>query len=614
MPNSLVKSAMAALFLLFGTQGGAGAADWAHGTALNGTPRYAAGFAHFDYVNPQAPKGGAARQAQVGSFDSFNPIITQGEPAPGLTLIYETLMSPSADELDISATYGLLAEASKHPDDFSSVTFRLNPLAKWHDGTPVSADDVIWSFQKSIELNPQVKFYYQNVAKAERSAEGEVTFTFDIKGNRELPHIMGSLQVLPKHWWEGKDASGKQRSISEPTLEAPLGSGPYRVKGFEAGRFVSYGRVNDYWGADLNVNIGQNNFDELRFDLYRDETVMIEAFKSGAYDYRFERSSKNWATGYENLPARDKGFIKLEEFPRKSTGVMQAFVPNMRRDKFKDIRVRKALDLAFDFETTNRNAFFGIYQRAHSYFSGTELAASGVPGAGELALLEPLKDKVPTEVFTQPYVNPVGGDNERMRDNFREALRLFKEAGWSLKGNTLVNEKTGKPLTIEYISQSPVDERYVLPYQANLERIGIKLDFRMIDSASYQERVRKFDYDMAGAIWGQSLSPGNEQRNYWGSSSVGVDGSRNLAGIADPAVDALIDKVIFAPDRPALITATHALDRVLMANHFVIPQWYSKFERYAYWDRFGRPGKLPEFDFSFPKIWWFDAQKAERIK
>ncbi len=610
----LTRRFVAALSLLLASHATSFAQDWVHGSALTGAPRYESGFSHFNYVNPHAPKGGVVRLAQLGSYDSFNPILSKGEVAPGLSDVYETLMTGSLDELDISSQYGLLAEATKYPDDFSSVTFRINAKAKWHDGQPVTVDDVIWSFQNGTELNPQIKYYYQNVTKAEKSGDREVTFTFDVKGNRELPHIMGQLQVLPKHWWEGKDAKGKQRDIGSTTLEPVLGSGPYKIKSFEAGRFVTYERVKDYWGNDLNVNVGKNNFDETRFDLYRDETVMIEAFKSDAYDYRFERSSKNWATGYENLPARDKGFIKLEEFPRKSSGVMQAFVPNMRRDKFKDVRVREALGLAFDFETTNRNAFFGIYQRINSFFAGTALASSGLPTSDELALLEPLRGKVPEGVFTKVYENPVGGDNDKMRGNFREALRLLNEAGWVLKGNTLVNEKTGEPFTIDYLDYSPIGERYVLPYQTNLGRIGIKLSFRMLDSSAYEERVRKFDYDMIGTAWGQSLSPGNEQRNYWGSEAAKLDGSRNYAGISDPAVDALIDKLIFAGDRKSLITATHALDRVLLANHFVIPQWYSQFERYAYWDRFSRPEKLPEFSFAFPDIWWYDAEKAARIK
>ncbi len=588
--------------------------DWTHGTALNAEPRLAAGFSHFPYVNPDAPKAGLVRQGALGSFDSFNDQITRGEAAPGLTLIYETLMTPSLDETDISTSYGLLAEAIKYPDDFSSVSFRLNANAKWNDGMPVTVDDVIWSLNTLKEVNPQYGFYFANVVKGEKTGEREVTFIFSEKGNRELPHIVGQLPVFAKHWWEGKDAAGKQRNIAEPTLEPPLGSGPYRIGKFEAGRYVEYVLADNYWGKSLNTRIGTDNFAVQRYDLYGDEQVMMEAFKGGAFDYRFERSSKNWATGYEGLPALDKGFVIKEEFPNRDSGKMQAFVPNLRRDKFKDQRVRRALNLAFDFETTNRNSFFGLYERISSYFAGTMLASSGLPQGEELEILNSVKDKIPAEVFTKPYVNPVGGDNGRMRENYREALRLLKEAGWSLKERSLLNDKTGEPFVIEYLDYSDVNSRFVLPYAQSLEKIGIKLDYRTVDTSSYEERVRKFDYDMIMTGWGQSLSPGNEQREYWGSKSAAREGSKNYAGIADPGIDALVDKVIFAPDHETLVAATHALDRVLLAHNYVVPQWFSQVDRYVYWDRFGRPAKLPEYNFGFPTVWWYDQAKADRIK
>ena len=574
----------------------------------------AQGFANLPYVNPQAFKGGIVRQGVTGSFDSFNDQIIKGEAAPLLSNIYRTLMTPSLDEQDISSQYGLIAEATKYPDDFSSVSFRLNSKAKWHDGKPITVDDVIWSFTKLKEINPQYSFYFANVIWAEASGPGEVTFTFDVKGNRELPHIMGQLPILPKHWWEGKDASGNQRNISEPTTEPPLGSGPYKVGKFELGRYIEYNRVPDYWALNLNTEIGTNNFDVLRYDLYGDETVMMEAFKADAFDYRFERSSKNWSTGYSALPALNKGFVIKEEYPNLATGKMQAFVPNLRRDKFKDPRVRRALNLAFDFETTNRNAFFGLYQRIPSYFAGTELASSDLPKGKELDILNEVKADIPPEVFTTPYVNPVGGDVTRMRQNYREAIKLLKEAGWSLKDGSLLNDKTGAPFTIEYIDDSEVGTRYVSPFGQSLEKIGIKLDYRVLDSSAYQERIRKFDYDMIGSLWGESLSPGNEQREYWGSAAALRNGSRNYAGIQNAGVDKLIDKVIFASDRDTLVAAAHALDRVLLANNYVIPQWYSNVDRYVYWDRFARPATMPRYGFGFPNIWWFDQTKADRIK
>jgi microcin C transport system substrate-binding protein len=614
MSGHLARLGLAAVAFVHLMTASAFAVDWTHGSALTGTPRLKPGFTHFPYVNPDAPKGGVVRLATLGAFDSFNDQIAKGEPAPGVLFVYETLMTSSLDELDISSQYGLLAEATKYPDDFSSVSFRLNPKAKWHDGKPVSVDDVIWSFAKLKEINPQLGFYFANVVKAEKSGGNEVTFTFDAKGNRELPHIMAQLPVLPKHWWEGKDASGKQRNIAEPTLEPPLGSGPYKIGKFEAGRYVEYNRVPDYWGKDHNTEVGTNNFDTIHIDLYGETTVMVEALKADAYDYRQEVSSKNWATTYEGLPAIASGQLLKVQFENKASGRMQAFVPNLRREKFKDWRVRRALNLAFDFETTNRNVFYGVYQRIGSYYAGTELASSGLPQGKELEILNEVKADLPPEVFTSVYTNPVGGDNARMRDNYREAIRLLKDAGWSLKGSELISDKTGEPFVIAYIDDTDSNDRFVLPYGESLKRIGIKLDYRVLDTSSYKERERNFDYDMVMKAWGQTLSPGNEQRNQWGSVSADRVGSENLAGIKNPAIDRLIDKLIFAPDRETLVAATHALDRALLWNNFVVPQWFSKFERFVHWDRFGHPDTPPKYSFGFPTVWWYDQAKAERIK
>jgi microcin C transport system substrate-binding protein len=615
MPGFFFRVAACAWALVLGTSFGIAAPDeWLHGSALTGTPRLAQDFPNFPYVNPTAPKGGTARQGVAGSFDSFNGFIIKGEGAPNIGAIYDTLMTPSMDEEDISTNYGLLAEATKYPADFSSVSFRLNQQAKWHDGMPVTVEDVIWSFEKLKEINPQLGFYYQDVLKAEKTGEREVTFRFSVKGNRELPHIMGQLIVLPKHWWEGKDATGKQRDITAPTLERPLGSGSYKVGKFESGRYVEYDRVADYWAKDLNSKIGTDNFDVLRFDLYGEESVMLEAFKADGYDFRFERLSKNWATGYTALPALDKGLVVKEEFPGRASGRMQAFVPNLRREKFKDPRVRRALNLAFDFETMNRTTFYGLYQRVNSYFAGTELVASGLPEGKELEILNEVKADIAPEVFTRLYANPVGGDTVKMRENYREAIRLLKEAGWSFKGKTLVNEKTGEPFVIELIDDSDLSARFILPYAESLKKIGITLNFRVLDTSSKTERERKFDYDMVTTVWGQSLSPGNEQREYWGSAAAKREGSRNLAGIADPAVDTLIEKVVFAANRETLVAATRALDRVLLANNYMVPQWYAAKDFYVYWDRFNRPERLPLYNFGFPGVWWYDQVKADKVK
>jgi microcin C transport system substrate-binding protein len=587
--------------------------EWRHATALTGDPKYPEGFAHFDYVNPDAPKGGVVRFGSQGGFDSFNPILdTSGTPAAGMGYLYDTLMTSSYDELNISAEYGLLAEAVKYPADYSSVTFRLRPEARWHDGEPVTPEDVVWSFEQTVANNPNQRFYYNHVTKAEVTGEREVTFTFDMPGNRELPHIMGQLQVLPKHWWEGKDTRGRQRDISRTTLEPPLGSGPYRIKSFVPGRTVVYERVPDYWAKDLNINVGLYNFDEIRFEEFRDSTVLIAAFKGDQYDWRLENSAKAWATEY-NFPAVQEGKVVVQTFPDKASGTMQAFIPNLRREKFQDKRVRLALNYAFDFEALKDAIFFGQYKRINSFFAGTELASSGLPQGRELEILESVRDLVPPEVFTTPYTNPVSDTPEAKRNNLREALRLLKEAGYELRGSQLVDKETGRPFTIEVLIFDPSTERYLLPYQQDLAKIGIEMTIRSVDTPQYVERVRKRDFDMIIAGWGQSLSPGNEQRGYWGSSSANEPNSRNYAGISDPGVDALIEKVIYAKDREELVAATKALDRVLLWHHYVIPQFYSDVYRTARWNRFGHPENIPIYTPGFPDIWWYDADKAAKV-
>jgi microcin C transport system substrate-binding protein len=593
------------------------AEDWSHATALNGTPKYAAGFAHFDYVNPAAPKGGQTRLAAIGSFDTLNPVPEKGEVAAGLGFVFETLMTGSLDEAGISAQYGLLAEAMKHPADFSSVSFRLNANAKWHDGVAVTPEDVIFSFESVKAHDTFTQQYYANVVKAEKTGEREVTFTFDKPGNRELPHIMGQLTIYPKHWWEGTDAAGAQRDIGRGTLEPPLGSGPYRVADVSAGRSITYERVDDHWGAALNVNVGKNNFDRIRYDYYRDRTVVLEAFKADEFDFRLENSARAWATGYEGFPARDKGFVKLETFPDESRGSMQAYVVNLRRDKFKDQRVRQALNYAFDFEGANKAIYFDLYFRNNSYFAGTELAATGLPAGIELDILKEIDAKFPDgvsdDVFTVEHSNPVGGSDEAVRNNLREAVRLFKEAGYEIRDGKMVNAATGEQFTIEFLYYEADADRQVQFWRTNLEKIGVGFTIRVVETSAYIERLRNFDYDAIIAVWGQSLSPGNEQREFWGTEAAGREGSRNYAGIADPAVDALIDKVIFAPNRETLVAASKALDRVLLSKDYVIPQLYYPFTRVAHWDRFGHPDPLPKYDVGFPSIWWFDEAKAARI-
>jgi microcin C transport system substrate-binding protein len=586
-------------------------APWRHGSALLDEPKYPQGFPHFDYVNPNAPKGGLVRLGALGTFDSFNIVVAgvKGSPEQGLGLIYETLTTSALDEAN--ASYGLLAESFSYPEDYSSVSFRLRPEARWHDGKPVTADDVIFSFESLKANSPTYAFYYANVTKAEKVSEREVKFTFNEKGNRELPQIMGQLLILPKHWWEGTGPDGRKRDVTQTTLEPPLGSGPYRLKSFETGRNASYERVKDYWGEKINVNVGQNNFDEIRYEYYRDATVLLEAFKADRLDFRTENSARNWATGYD-FPARHEGRVILEEFPFRATGVMQAFVLNMRRDKFKDQRIRRAFNLAFPFEELNKTIFYGLYERPSSYFYGLDLASSGLPEGKELEILESVRDKIPASVFTTPYKNPVNDSPETIRNNLREADRLLKEAGWEVKNGRRVNPK-GEVLSVELLSSSPNEERVFLPYKASLERLGIAATVRTVDDVQYTNRTRAFDFDIATGLWPQSLSPGNEQREFWGSQSAAREGSRNLAGIADPGVDALIDKVIFARDRDELVAATKALDRVLLAHDYVVPQWTSLKQRTARWNRYSHPEAMPRYSgAAFPTIWWYDEAKAAK--
>lgn len=588
---------------------GAAPATFRNGVSLMGEPKYAAGFPHFDYVNPQAPKGGLLRLAEDGSFDTLNFVIPRGAPASGISLIYDTLMTAAFDE--VASEYGLIAEGVSYPADFSRVTYRLRETARWHDGTPITPADVVWSFEVLVANNPNQRFYYSHVVKAEQSGPREVTFTFDQAGNRELPQIVGQFIVLPKHWWTGQDASGKPRDITQGTLEPPLGSGAYRIKSIVPGRTIAYERVADYWGKDLPVNIGKNNFDEIRYEYFRDDTVMLEAFKADQYDFRIESSAKNWATAYD-FPARKDGRVILEMFENRASGVMQAFIPNLRRAKFQDRRVRRALNYALDFEGMNHTLFFDQYKRISSFFSGTELAFSGLPEGRELELLNTVKDKVPQEVFTTAYTNPVSDSEDARRANLREAARLLKEAGYEVKNRKLVNA-AGEPFTIEILLASPAMERVAVFYKPALERLGITTTVRMVDSSQYINRIRARDFDMIVSGWGQSLSPGNEQRDFFGAQAADREGSRNYGGIKDAAVDALIDKVIYATDRADLVAATHALDRVLMWNEYVVPAWTLNYTRTARWDRFAHPDPLPAYSFAFPDIWWFDAAKAAKI-
>ncbi len=575
---------------------------WRHGMAVVGDLKLPEDFKQLPYVDVNAPKAGELRLGEEGTFDNLNPVIDRGTVVAGAGIIYDTLMKRSEDE--IFGTYGLLAEAVSYPDDMSSVTFRLRPEAKWADGQPVTPEDVIFSLEKLKEHSALYSGYYRHVTGAEKTGDRDVTFRFDEKNNRELPSIVGDFPVLPKHWWEGKDAQGRQRDISRTTLEPPMGSGPYKIGAVQPGSTIRYELRDDYWGKALPINLGQHNFRTIGYTYFADADVEFEAFRAGTIDYRQENSSSRWITRYDFDAVKD-GRVTKEALtnPFKATGIMQAFVPNMRRDMFKDARVREALNYAYDFEDLNKNLAYGGLKRVDSFFWGTELASSGLPQGKELEILNGLKDKVPARVFTTPYINPVGGDPNKVRDNLRTAVSLLKDAGWELKGNRMVNAKTGQPLSFEILLSSQSQERTVMPYVTSLKKIGIDARLRIVDASQYINRIRSFDYDMMYGVWAQTMNPGNEQGDYWGSASVNRPGSRNYAGIADPAVDQLINMITFASNREDQVAAIKAMDRVLLANHYVVPMFYSGEARIAYWNRITHPQRLPEYSLGFPDTW-----------
>jgi len=570
------------------------------GIAMHGAPKYGPDFKHFDYVNPDAPKGGTVKLAATGSFDNFNGFIIKGEAAVGLGGIYDTLLTSSADEA--FSEYGLLAETVETPKDRSWVQFVLRKEARWHDGKPVTADDVIWTFETLLKKgDPSYRYYYADVARAEKIDDRTVRFVFKNNRNRELPLIIGQMAVLPKHYWQGKD-------FARTTLDPPLGSGPYKIDAFEPGRYVSYRRVADYWGRNLPVNVGRNNFGMIRYDYYRDTTVQVEAFKAGDFDFRNENESKTWATAYD-IPAVKQGLIKKIEVKHNRTAGMQGFVYNTRRDIFKDPRVRQALATAFDFEWSNKNLFYGQYTRTRSYFDNSELAATGLPGPDELKILEPFRGRIPDRVFTTEYNPPKMKGDGRIRSNLRQGDRLLKEAGWVIRDNVRVNKATGQALEFEILLVSPAFERIALPFVKNLERLGVIAHVRTVDSAQYLRRLETFDFDMLTFVWGQSQSPGNEQLGYWGSAAAKQNGSRNFAGVSDPVVDKLIAGIIAAPDRKSLITHTRALDRVLQWGFYVIPHWHLSYDRLIFWDKFGRPKVTPTSGAQF-NTWWVNKTAA----
>jgi microcin C transport system substrate-binding protein len=573
-----------------------------HALSMYGDLKYGPGFKHFEYVNPTAPKGGSIRLAAVGTFDNLNPFVLKGVAAAGLGQTFDTLTVSSTDEP--FSEYGLVAETIEVPADRSWVAFTLRPQARFHDGSPITVEDVIWTFETiKAKGHPSMRSYWAHVAKAEKVGERKVKFSFAAGDNRELPLITGQLPVLSKAWWAKRD-------FEKTTLEPVLGSGPYKVESVDPGRSIAYRRVADYWAANVPVHVGRDNLDSIRYDYYRDTTVSLEAFKGGEYDFRLENSAKSWATGY-NVPAVAQGLIKRESIKNEVPTGMQAYVFNTRRPLFQDLRVRQALGDVFDFEWSNKNLFYGAYTRTKSYFSNSELASSGLPGADELKVLEPLRGKIPEEVFIKEFALPTTDGTGNIRDNAREALRLLGEAGWTIKGQRLVNAR-GEPLAFEILLDDPVFERITLPWVKNLERLGVTARVRTVDTSQYQKRLETFDFDVTVELLAESLSPGNEQRDYWTAASAKVHGSRNLAGVRDPSVDQLVDLVVQAPDRKALVARTRALDRVLLWGFYCVPHWHIQAWRVAYWDKFSRPAVSPKYAFGLD-TWWLDAKKEAAL-
>ncbi len=592
--TALLRSArLTAGALLISLAGQAVAAPRHAVTLYDEPPKYPAGFQHFDYVNPDAPKGGTLRQAGFGGFDSLNPFINKGVAADEIGLVYDTLTRRSLDEP--FTEYGLLAEKIEKAPDNRWVRFTLRRAARFHDGHPVTAEDVVFSFDTLMKDGaPQYKAYYADVEKAVAEGEHRVRFVFRHNGNRELPLIVGQLPVLPKHAWQG-------REFARTSLEPPLGSGPYRVAEVQAGRSIRYERVRDWWAKDLPVNRGQYNFDNMVVDYYRDNTVALEALKAGQFDFWVESSAKNWATAYDS-PAIKEGRLLKEEIANHNPAGMQGFIFNLRRPLFQDARVREALGLLFDFEWTNRQLFYGAYTRTRSYFENSELASSGLPSKAELKLLEPWRERLPPQLFTSEYQPPQSDGSGVIRDQRRRAFELLQQAGWRLDKDRML-DASGKPVTIEFLLAQVEFERVLLPFKRNLASLGIELQIRRADVSQYINRLRSRDFDLIVGGFSQSSSPGNEQREYWHSSSADNPGSRNLIGLKEPVIDALVEGLINADSRHSLITHTRALDRVLLWGHYVIPNWHIKTWRVARWNHFEHPQVAPLYDIGL-YTWW----------
>ncbi|MDB2414291.1 extracellular solute-binding protein [Rickettsiales bacterium] len=592
------------LYLIFFLTSASNAAPM-HGISMFGDLKYDKDFAHFDYVNPDAPKGGEVTIAAIGTFDNLNPYILKGVAAEGLELTYDTLLTNSADET--FSEYGLIAESIEVAEDRGSVIFNLRKEAKWHDGSAITSSDVVFSFNTIKEKgHPYYKSYYAEISKAEEINDQRVKFTFKNSGNRELPLIIGQLPIISKAYYQNND-------FTKTTLNPPITSGPYKVLKVEAGRSISYQRYEDYWAKDLPVNKGRYNFDQINIDYYRDATVAVEALKAGEYDFRRENISKTWANAYNIEQIKDGRMIKEELVDGTPTG-MQCFAFNTRRSNFKNPKIREALSYAYDFEWANKQLFFSAYARNSSFFGNSEFGATGLPSAAELKLLNQFKDKLPDRLFNKIYTPPTTEGDGNSRPNLIKAQQLLDEAGWPLVNMKRINPETGEQVKIEFLIASPAFERVIAPFIRNLKKLGIEGTIRSVDSSQYIKRREEFDFDIIVNWFTQGPSPGNEQLDYWHSSRADKKGSRNLIGIKNPAVDFMVNKIINAKNKDELITATRALDRILLWNFYVIPQWYSRSHRVIYWNKFGRPEVVAPYSLGFIDSWWIDPKKEEKLK
>ena len=569
-----------------------------HGLSMFGDIKYKNNFKHFNYVNPLAPNGGKIKLAERGTFDSLNQFILKGLPVVGLDNIYQSLIKTSLDE-PFSA-YGLVAEKIQVAEDMSSVTFYIHQNAQWNDKIPLTTEDIKWTFNTLINKgHPYYKSYFADIKNVEIIDSHTIKFNFKKTTNRELPLIIGQMIILPKHFWEDKE-------FSTSGLTIPIGSGPYKISEVEPGRMILYEKIKNHWANNFPVNIGYNNFKYIQYDYYRDASVMIEALKAMEYDFRHENISKEWSTSYKSIVQENKSFTK-EEVSHQLPQGMQAFIFNIRKDIFKDINLRKAINLAFDFEWTNKALFYNQYTRTKSYFSNSNLASSGLPQGLELQILNKYKDQLPRELFTEIYEVSKNDGTGNIRKNLRLAHRILKDSGYQMKNNKLTN-KDGIPIEFEILLLAPAFERIVAPFKSNLSKLGIKSFIRIVDTSQYKNRLDNFDFDMIVMARGQSLSPGNEQKNYWSSASADIKGSSNWIGIKNNVVDDLIEMIIQAPNREELIARTRALDRVLLFNHYLIPHWHIKKWRLAYWNKIKRPEELPKYGLGFPNIWWYNEK------